>query len=98
MFKVTFTGSRVVIGNTTGDHDETGWIDPEWSMFALYSDAEDVRTKEFDTRAEALEFIDETIGATVVNMAGGDSFYAQDTSEDPRSGDTFFYAGHIEEV
>lgn len=98
MFQVAFTGTKISPANPKENEDfneSHGWIDPDWSMFGLNEDREDVTVFEFETRAEAVEKIGDTIGHVEVD---GDTYTGTDTWEDYRTGDVVIVTGHITEV
>ena len=96
-FEVAFTGDVTDDEHmANGATRENGWIDPKWSMKVLHENREDVRTETFDTEAEAVAYIEETIGSVRDN--GDGTYYGQDSKFDPLTGDDWSYAGHITEL
>lgn len=96
-FEVAFTGDVTDAEHAAeGATREDGWIDPKWSMTVLFAGKEDVRTETFDTLAEAVAFIEDTIGS--VHDNGDGTYYAQDGHMDLQSGDDWSYAGHVTEL
>lgn len=96
MFRVRFTADVVTEESAAlGDVDRRGWVDPKWSMREVFDGREDVRSEVFDTEAEALKYIADTIGAYDDN--GDGTYYSQDASQDWKTGEYWSYAAHIEE-
>lgn len=93
MFKVRFTAT---VNNPDTEETFNGWVDPKWSMTQLRSESTDVTTFEFDTRKEAEEFIEQTIGSA--DNYDGEDWYAADSHMDYQSGEDWSYAAHIEEL
>lgn len=93
MFKVQFTAS---VFNQDTEEEFHGWVDPKWSMTQLRTASTDVETFEFDTRAEAEEFIERTIGAA--DNFDGEDWYAADAHMDLQSGESWSYHARIEEA
>lgn len=94
-FTVQFTADRVTEESAAeGMAAESGWIDPELSMRRIFDDADEVAAFRFDTYEEAESFIEETIGEC--EDASAPSYYAKD--ERIYDGESWRYAGHIEEV
>lgn len=93
MFAVRFTAT---VNNPDTEETFNGWVDPEWSMFELRTDKEDVRATECATHELAVEFIEETIGS--VQTDDRESYYAEDSRMNLESGEDWSYAAHIEEI
>lgn len=94
MFKVTFTADRYTEESIAeGLSVEGGYINVDWNKYSIMAD-DDEFSKEFDTREEAEQYIEDNIGST---EQSGDSYYAQDADTD-NNGETWMFAGHIEEV
>ena len=91
MIKVQYTAT---VFNPDTEETFNGWVNPSWSMFTLWTLAEDVPTFEFETIAEAIEAIEGTIGAYRDN--GDGTFYAEDSRFHMESGEDWSYAAHIE--
>lgn len=91
MFKVNFTATVV---NPDTEENFNGWVDPSYSMWTLFSDQPEA--KEFDTLAEAEEYIDSEIG--VVETPERGIYYAQDSKMNLESGEDWSYAAVVNEV
>lgn len=94
MIKVQFTAT---VFNPDTEETFNGWVDPQWNRFELRSEPTDVRTFEFDTRAEAEEFVESTIGVTGKGGYNGDTWYAEDSVFESMTGENWSYAAHITE-
>lgn len=97
MFKVRFTAT---VKNFDTEEEFNGWVSPDWSRFDLYTEREDVKVYEFDTREEAVKFIEETIGA--IDFSGAEevmgNYYGADPETNNETGEVWYRAGHVEEV
>lgn len=92
--RVTFTADRYTEESIAeGMPVESGYINVDWNKHSIMEDGDEF-FKDFDTRAEAEAYIEENIGSV---EPSGDSFYAQDSDVDSE-GDTWNFAGHIDEV
>lgn len=95
MFEVRFTADRITEESASeGLAAENGFIVPNWSMRKIVADSE-VVPETFETRKDAVEHIERTIGAVYAD--GGDRFYSEDEDLDFATGDRWMYAGHITE-
>lgn len=97
MFRVRFTAT---VKNFDTEEEFNGWVSPDWNRFELYSEREDVKDYDFDTREEAVKFIEETIGA-VESDCGSEvmgNYYAQDAEMNNETGEVWYRAGHVEQV
>lgn len=56
-----FRGTTLDSEEDVADYDESGWIDPKWSVWDIQEEQTEPET--FDTYAEALERAAEVIGA-----------------------------------
>lgn len=90
MYKVQFTATVV---NPDTEETFNGWVDMEWNRWELRSESTDVRSHEFDTRDEAVEFIKSKLGDVREER---NTFYAEDTELHLESGETWGRAAHIE--
>jgi len=93
MFTVKFTAT---VFNPDTEETFNGWVDIRWNRFELRSLPGDVTTHTFDTRAEALHFIDSEIGSVGDEQRG--TFYAEDSRMNLESGEDWSYAAHLEEL
>lgn len=87
MVKVQF--SATVINHDT-EETFSGWVDPSWNQFELRELSTDVRTWEFDTRAEAIEFADSKIGT--LDDTGLSVVYSDDSVQNLETGEYWRYA------
>lgn len=94
MHRVTFTADRYTEESLSeGIAEESGYVNVEWNKQSIMAE-DDEFFKDFDTRDEAEAYIEENLGDT---EQSGDSYYATD-SETDSEGDTWNFAGHIDEV
>lgn len=91
MVKVTFTAS---VHNFDTEDEFHGFIDPKWSMWELYTEANDVRTYEFDTESEATAFIESEIGSA--DNFDGIDWYAADPQMNYDTGESWSYHARLE--
>jgi hypothetical protein len=96
-FEVAFTGEKVTEESAAiGDAEERGWVDLHWNRKQFHENKEDVRTFEFDSLAEAEEFIESEIGS--YDSYDGGTWYAADPDIDYVTGASYSYAAHVTEV
>lgn len=92
---VTVTFSATVVNEDT-EETFTGWVDPDWNMWELRTNADDVRSWIFETAADAMEFVDSRIGSVdLVNVSRG-TYYAEDAQMNTETGEVWSYAAHVE--
>ena len=91
MIKVQYTAT---VYNPDTEETLHGWVDPQYSMWTLFTLAEDVRTFEYETEAEAFEAIESEIG--LFETGDRQTFYALDARKNNESGEDWLYAAHIE--
>lgn len=93
MFKVTFTADRFTEESLAeGISSENGYVNLDWNRHEIMVDGDEWVT-EFETREEAEQFIEDSIGDT---DRSGDAYYACDSEHDSNY-DQWNFAGHIEE-
>lgn len=93
-FRVTFTADHYTEESlAVGTAVENGYINPEWNKQSIIDESDEF-FKDFDTLAEAEQYIEETIGGT---EQSGDSYYGIDTEMDSEGGD-WNYAGHVDSI
>lgn len=93
MFDVRFTAT---VKNFDTEDEFNGWVSPSWNRYGLYSEKEDVQVDSFDTLEEAVQHIEDTIGA-LEHDEGSESYYSLDEDLNHESGEYWYRAGHIEE-
>ncbi|UDL16715.1 hypothetical protein SEA_ATUIN_322 [Arthrobacter phage Atuin] len=91
MFKVRFSAT---VENRDTEDTFNGWVSPNWNRYALYTNREDVSVQEFETLAEAIEYIKTEIGE--IDSTNGTTYYAADADLNYESGEHWMRAGHIE--
>lgn len=79
------------------DTEETfnGYVNPKWSMFELRSQPTDVESVTFDTKKEAEEYVESTIGTA--DSYDGEYWYAADSKMNLESGENWTYTAIIRE-
>lgn len=97
MFEVRFT-ARVVNHDTEDEFN--GWVSPNWNRYALYSNREDVSVETFETRAEAVQYIEDTIGELETDCGSEvmGNYYAADVDINHEAGEHWHRAGHVAEI
>lgn len=94
MKKITFTANSV--DSDTGEESH-GWINPDYSMFTMYDNAEDVPAYEIEpgeSDEEVNRFIESHIGSIDHSERG--TFYGSEAQMDMDTGKYWSYAAHIE--
>ena len=92
MFTVTFTATVV---NPDSEEEFHGYVNPKWSMHQLYTEPTDVESFAFDSRKEAEEFVESTIG--VADNYDGEDWYAADSTMNLETGEDWSYHARISE-
>lgn len=92
MFKVKFSAT---VYNPDTEENFNGWVDPSYSMWTLFNVEDTPKVYEFDTKAEAEEFVESTIGSA--DNYDGEDWYAADSKMNLESGEDWSYAAHITE-
>lgn len=92
MIKVQFTAT---VFNPDTEETFNGWVDPQWNRFELRSEPTDVKVYEFETRAEAEEFVESTIGVAGASGYDGVTWTAEDSVFEPMTGEDWSYAAHF---
>lgn len=90
--EVKFTAS---VNNPDTEEEFHGYVDPQYSMWTLFED-EPERRFVFDTKAEAEEFVDSTIGSA--DHFDGEDWYAADAKMNLESGEDWSYHARFYEV
>lgn len=94
MIKLRFTADRITEDSATeGLAAESGWINPDYSKKEIFEDQTEPEI--FETKEEALERIEEVLGAYTTDNE--QDFYGVDNDQDTITGDYYGYAAHIEE-
>lgn len=92
MIKVQFTAT---VFNPDTEETFNGWVDPQWNRFELRSEPTDVKVYEFETLAEAEDFIESEIG--VADSYNGDLWSAADSVTNTITGEEWSYTAAITE-
>lgn len=97
MFTVQFTAGRVDLDENPfdGGYSDSGWVNP-MNLRIILDVFEEADSEEFDTKKEALEYIESTIGSVDIENSNGQTYYALD-GDDDMQGSIYYYAGHITE-
>ncbi len=97
MFKVRFNATVI---NRDTEEEFHGWVSPEWNQYSLYTEREDVKVTEFDTREEAEKFIEDTIGTYETDSGERVTghYYAADADTNNETGEDWYRCGVIEEA
>lgn len=94
MYKVTFSASKYTEESLAfGISDNNGYVDLDWNPF-IFLEEGDKAIIECDTLEEAEAKIEEYLGETSKERG---NYYAEDSRQDDE-GNTWSYAGHVEEV
>lgn len=84
-----------------GETMESGWVDPNWSLFAIWEDREDVRPDVMDDDEERspAQWLADTITdrlGVVESFDGRGTFYAADGIDNYQTGENMTLAAHAE--
>lgn len=93
MVTVKFTAD---VFDPSSEDTFNGWVDPDYSMWTLFESADTPKEYTFDTEAEALEFIDATIGSVTPGDRG--SYYSEDARVNYETGESWTYGAHITQL
>jgi hypothetical protein len=91
MVTVSFTAT---VYNPDTEEVFNGWVDINWNRFELRTEQTDVRVHQFDTLAEAEEFVESEIGPADSYENG--HWYAADSVMNNESGEDWSYCAYFE--
>jgi hypothetical protein len=92
MFTVLITAD---VYNPDTEETFNGYVSPKWSMFELRSEPTDVESVTFDSKHEAEEFVESTIGT--YDSYDGEIWYAADSKMNLETGEDWTYTAIIRE-
>lgn len=97
MFEVRFTAS---VENFDTEETFNGWVSPNWNRYSLYTEREDVSVETFETREEAVAYIESVIGELETDCGSEvmGNYYAADVDINHEAGEHWKRAGHVTEV
>ena len=77
---------------------EAGWLDPDWSRWTVYENAEDVRPDTFDNDGDPVIWLVERISDRLGRACGqgGHTFYATDSDDNYVTGVNRSLAAHAQ--